>query len=56
MEECLAARNLDVKPASEKAGFRVVCQSKHIVMSNEQHVLTIPRYNPVHAITIGVCS
>lgn len=42
MEECMAARNFDVKPASKKAGFRVVCQSKHIVMSNGQCVLTIP--------------
>ncbi len=39
--------------ALEKAGFRVVRQSKHLVMSNGQRILTIPRHNPVNAITMG---
>jgi len=39
--------------ALEKAGFRVVRQGKHIVMSNGQRILTIPRHNPVNAITMG---
>ncbi|MDI3463994.1 MAG: hypothetical protein OJF50_002815 [Nitrospira sp.] len=37
----------------EKAGFRVVRQSKHLVMSNGQRILTIPRHNPINAITMG---
>lgn len=37
----------------EKAGFRVVRQGKHIVMTDGLRVLTIPRHNPVHAITMG---
>jgi hypothetical protein len=37
----------------EKAGFRVVRQGKHIVMSNGQRILTIPRHNPVNAFTMG---
>jgi hypothetical protein len=53
MEEYIAARGLDAKRASEKAGFRVVRQSKHIVMRNGQRILTIPRHNPVNAITMG---
>ncbi len=36
----------------EKQGFRVVRQSGHIVMSNGEVRLTIPRHNPVDAITI----
>jgi predicted RNA binding protein YcfA (HicA-like mRNA interferase family) len=36
-----------------KLGFRVVRQSGHIVMSNGQVRLTIPRHNPVNAITMG---
>lgn len=39
--------------AIEKAGFRIVHQSKHIVMSNGQRIVTIPRHNPVNAITMG---
>ena len=37
----------------EKLGFRVVRQSGHIVMSNGEVRLTIPRHNPVNAITMG---
>ena len=39
--------------ALEKAGFRVVRQGKHIVMSNDGRILTIPRHNPVNAYTMG---
>jgi predicted RNA binding protein YcfA (HicA-like mRNA interferase family) len=45
--------HLDAVRALEKAGFQVVRQSKHIVMSNGQRILTIPRHNPVNAITMG---
>jgi len=37
----------------EKAGFRIVRQGKHIVMSNGQRIVTIPRHNPVNAFTMG---
>jgi predicted RNA binding protein YcfA (HicA-like mRNA interferase family) len=39
--------------ALEKAGFRIVRQGKHIVMSDGIRVLTIPRHNPVNAFTMG---
>ena len=39
--------------ALEKAGFKVVRQGKHIVMSNGVRIVTIPRHNPVNAITMG---
>ena len=39
--------------ALEKAGFRVVRQGKHIVMTDGGRILTIPRHNPVNAITMG---
>jgi predicted RNA binding protein YcfA (HicA-like mRNA interferase family) len=39
--------------ALEKAGFRVVRQGKHIVMSNGARFITIPRHNPVNAFTMG---
>jgi len=39
--------------ALEKAGFKVARQGKHIVMSNGVRIVTIPRHNPVNAITMG---
>lgn len=39
--------------ALEKAGFRFVREGKHIVMSDGQRILTIPRANPVNAFTMG---
>ncbi|HXX85166.1 MAG TPA: type II toxin-antitoxin system HicA family toxin [Casimicrobiaceae bacterium] len=45
--------HLDAVRALEKAGFRIVRQGKHIVMSNGSRILTIPRHNPVNAITMG---
>ncbi len=45
--------HLDAVRALEKAGFRVVRQGKHIVMSDGIRILTIPRHNPVNAFTLG---
>jgi predicted RNA binding protein YcfA (HicA-like mRNA interferase family) len=39
--------------ALEKAGFRIIRQGKHVVMSNGQVRLTIPRHNPINAFTMG---
>ena len=45
--------HLNAVRAFEKAGFKVVRQGKHIVMSNGRRILTIPRHNPVNAYTMG---
>jgi predicted RNA binding protein YcfA (HicA-like mRNA interferase family) len=37
----------------EKIGFKIKRQSDHIVMSNGNIRLTIPRHNPINAITMG---
>ena len=39
--------------ALEKAGFKVVSQGKHIVMSDGIRIVTIPRHNPINAYTMG---
>ena len=39
--------------ALEKAGFRVLREGKHIVMSDGRCILTIPRHDPVNAYTMG---
>jgi predicted RNA binding protein YcfA (HicA-like mRNA interferase family) len=43
----------DAVRALEKAGFRVKRQGKHIVMTDGTRIITIPRLNPVNAITMG---
>ena len=45
--------HLNAVRAFEKAGFKVVRQGKHIVMSDGRRILTIPRHNPVNAFTMG---
>jgi predicted RNA binding protein YcfA (HicA-like mRNA interferase family) len=43
--------HLQAVRALEKAGFRILRQGKHIVMSDGLRKITIPRHNPVNAIT-----
>jgi predicted RNA binding protein YcfA (HicA-like mRNA interferase family) len=53
MPKLPGVNQLDAVRAREKVGFRIARQSKHIVMTNGNRVLTIPRHNPVNAITMG---
>ena len=43
----------DAVRALQKAGFRIVRQGKHIVMTDGMRILTIPRHNPINAFTMG---
>jgi predicted RNA binding protein YcfA (HicA-like mRNA interferase family) len=36
-----------------KAGFRIIRQGKHITMTNDKRIITIPRASPVNAYTMG---
>jgi predicted RNA binding protein YcfA (HicA-like mRNA interferase family) len=45
--------HLEAVRALEKAGFRIIRQGKHIVMTDGVRILTIPRHNPVNAFTMG---
>ena len=45
--------HLQAVRALEKAGFKVVRQGKHVVMSDGVRLLTIPCANPVNAFTMG---
>jgi predicted RNA binding protein YcfA (HicA-like mRNA interferase family) len=45
--------HLDAVKALEKAGFGIVRQGKHIVMSDGVRILTVPRHNPVNEFTMG---
>jgi predicted RNA binding protein YcfA (HicA-like mRNA interferase family) len=39
--------------ALQKAGFQIIRQSGHVVMSDGVRILTIPRHNPINAYTMG---
>jgi predicted RNA binding protein YcfA (HicA-like mRNA interferase family) len=53
MPKIAGINHLDAVRALEKAGFRIVRQGKHVVMSDGTRILTIPRHNPVNAFTMG---
>ncbi len=39
--------------ALRKAGFEIVREGKHTIMSDGGRILTIPRHNPINAFTMG---
>jgi predicted RNA binding protein YcfA (HicA-like mRNA interferase family) len=45
--------HLDAVRVLEKVGFRIARQGKHVVMTDGQRIITIPRHNPVNAFTMG---
>ena len=45
--------HLRVVRALKKAGFRVLRQGKHVVMTNDEAIITIPRHNPVNRWTLA---
>jgi predicted RNA binding protein YcfA (HicA-like mRNA interferase family) len=45
--------HLQAVRALERAGFHVLRQGKHIVMTDGVRILIIPRNNPVNAFTLG---
>lgn len=45
--------HLNAVRALERAGFRIIRQGKHIVMSNGPRQVTLPRHNPLKAFTMG---
>lgn len=38
--------------AFERAGFRVERQGKHVTMSDDIHIITIPGHNPIQSYTL----
>ena len=45
--------HLNAIKALERAGFRIIRQGKHVVMSDGVRFITIPRQNPVNAFTMA---
>jgi predicted RNA binding protein YcfA (HicA-like mRNA interferase family) len=53
MPKIPGVNHLHAIKALEKAGFKILRQGKHTVMSDGIRILTIPRHNPVNALTMG---
>ncbi len=53
MPKLSGVNHLNAIKALEKAGFYIARQGKHIVMTNDSRIVTIPRHNPVNAFTMG---
>lgn len=53
MPKLAGVNHLDAVRALEKLDFRIARQGKHIIMTDGNRVITIPRHNPVNAITMG---
>lgn len=43
----------DAIRACQKLGFYIVRQGKHVVLTDGVRIVTIPRHNPINAITMG---
>ncbi len=53
MPKIAGVNHLNAVRALENAGFTIVRQGKHIVMSDGTRQVTIPRHNPIKAFTLG---
>ena len=53
MPKLAGINHLDAVRVLVKSGFRIARQGKHIVLTDGQRILTIPRHNPVNAFTMG---
>jgi predicted RNA binding protein YcfA (HicA-like mRNA interferase family) len=53
MPKLPGVNHLDAVRALGKIGFRIVRQGKHIMLTDGVRVVSIPRHNPVNAITMG---
>jgi len=53
MPKIAGVHHLHAIRALQKAGFSVVREGKHTIMSDGSRILTIPRHNPINAFTMG---
>ena len=53
MPKLPGVNHLDAVRSLQRAGFKIARQGKHIVMTDGNRILTIPRANPINAFTMG---
>jgi predicted RNA binding protein YcfA (HicA-like mRNA interferase family) len=53
MPKIAGVNHLRAVAALEKAGFQILRQGAHLVMTDGIRILTVPRHNPINAFTMG---
>lgn len=53
MPKIAGVHHLAAVRALERAGFWALRQGKHVVMTDGTRIITIPRHNPINALTMG---
>jgi predicted RNA binding protein YcfA (HicA-like mRNA interferase family) len=53
MPKFSGVNHLQAVKAFEKARFWIARQGKHIIMTDGERIITIPRANPINAYTMG---
>lgn len=53
MPKIPGVNHMDAVRALQKAGFWILRQGKHIIMTNGKVNVPIPRHNPINALTMG---
>ncbi len=53
MPKLAGVNHLQAIRALEKLGYEVARQGKHVVMTKENRIITVPRHNPINAFTMG---
>lgn len=53
MPKIAGVHHLAAVRALERAGFWVLRQGKHVVMTDGTRIITIPRHNPINALTMA---
>lgn len=53
MPKLPGVNHLDAVRALEKVGFHIRRHGKHIVMTDGNRIVTIPRHNPINMFTMG---
>lgn len=53
MPKIAGVNHLRAVAALEMAGFRILRQGSHIIMTDGTRIVAIPRHNPVKAVTMG---
>lgn len=54
MPKLPGVNHLDAIRACEKLGCRIIRQGKQVLMTDDEHrFISIPRHNPINAITMG---
>ncbi len=53
MPKIPGVNHLDAVRAFQRAGFSILRQGKHIIMTDGSHKIVIPRNNPFNAITMA---